>query len=72
MLERWILRHWFALCVGCVIFGIAIKIAYIERGYMGIGSEWLIIPLAFATEGMIKNHARRVRRCKYKKRNCRR
>lgn len=54
MLEKWIIRHWIALCVGCVLMGIALRIAYAERGYMAFGGEWLIIPAVFAVEGYIK------------------
>ena len=59
MLEKWIIRHWIALCVGCVLMGIALRIAYAERGYMAFGGEWLIIPAVFAVEGYIKKMRRR-------------
>lgn len=67
MLEKWIVRHWIALCVGCVLMGFALRIAYAERGRMGFGGEWLIIPMVFAVERHIRKCRRRrnarVRRC---------
>lgn len=62
MLERWIVRHWIALCGGCVLTGIALRIAYAERGYFALGSEWLIIPAAFALEGCIRKYRRKRKR----------
>lgn len=62
MLGKWIVRHWIAMCVGCVLMGIALRIAYAERGYMAFGSEWLIIPAVFVVEGCIKDYMRRRRR----------
>lgn len=62
MLEKWIARHWIALCVGCVLMGIALRFAYAERGYMAFGSEWLIIPVAFVAERYIRKYMRRRKR----------
>lgn len=62
MLEKWIVRHWIALCIGCVLTGIALRIAYAERGYTAIGAEWLIIPMAFVVELFFRNLFRRKRR----------
>ncbi|MDO4305722.1 MAG: hypothetical protein Q4C77_02730 [Eubacteriales bacterium] len=65
MLEKWLVRHWKALCSGCILTGIAIRIAYAERGYMAFGSEWLIIPVAFAIERFARNKSRsRGKRCR--------
>ena len=62
MLEKWIARHWIALCVGCVLMGIALRVAYAERGYMAFGSEWLIIPVVFVAERYIRKYVRRRKR----------
>lgn len=65
MLEKWIVRHWIALCAGCVLTGIALRIAYAERGYMAMGAEWLIIPVIFTGEYFYRNlHRRKKRRCR--------
>lgn len=44
-LEKWIIKNWFWLSVGCVLTRKAVKYAYLERGYKAVGSEWLILPL---------------------------
>lgn len=62
MLEKWIVRHWIALCIGCVLMGIALRVAYAERGYMAFGSEWLIIPVVFVAERYIRKYMRRRKR----------
>ena len=62
MLERWIARHWIALITGCLLMGIAIRVAYNERGYAAVGSEWLIIPVVFFIEHIIRNKREEERR----------
>ncbi|MCC8066391.1 MAG: hypothetical protein LIO94_04735 [Clostridiales bacterium] len=62
MLERWIVRHWIALCVGCVLMGVALRLAYMERGYIAFGSEWAIVPIVFLAEKQIRVRRRRARR----------
>lgn len=62
MLEKWIVRHWIALCVGCVLMGIALRVAYAERGFVAFGTEWLIIPVVFVIEKVYRNSCRRKRR----------
>ncbi len=47
MLEKWIVRHWMELCIGCVLMGIFLRIAYNIRGHMEFGGEWLVIPIVF-------------------------
>lgn len=54
MLEKWIVRHWIELCIGCVLMGIFLRVAYNNRGYMAFGSEWLIIPAVFAVFHFIR------------------
>ena len=65
MIEKWIVRHWIALCIGCVLNGIVLRIAYAERGYVAMGAEWLIIPIVFTVETFCRSLCRR------KKRRCR-
>lgn len=54
MLERWIVRHWIALCIGCLTMGIFLRVAYHLRGYLAVGSEWLVIPVAFLIESAVR------------------
>lgn len=62
MLERWIVRNWISLCIGCIAMGIALRLAYAERGYMAFGVEWLILPFALAIGRKIRKVARAWRR----------
>ena len=58
MLERWIVKHWIALSVGCLLM----RMAYAQRGYAAIGGEWAIIPIVFLIEWFIKARRREARR----------
>lgn len=44
-LERFIIRNWFWIALGCVLQRKAIEIAYLERGYRAVGGEWLVLPV---------------------------
>lgn len=41
----YITRNWFWLAIGCVLTGIGVECAYLERGYMAIGGEWCVLPV---------------------------
>lgn len=62
MLERWIVKHWIALSVGCLLMAAAVRMAYAQRGYVAIGGEWAIIPIMFLIEWFIKARRREARR----------
>lgn len=65
MMERWIVKHWIALSMGCSLMAVAVRIAYAQRGYIAIGSEWAIIPLMFLVEWFIRTRRREARkRCR--------
>lgn len=44
-LERFIIRNWFWIALGCVLQRKAIEMAFLERGYRAVGGEWLVLPL---------------------------
>ena len=44
-LERFIIRNWFWITLGCVLQRKAIEMAFLERGYKAVGGEWLVLPL---------------------------
>ncbi|HIY02373.1 MAG TPA: hypothetical protein IAA26_11100 [Candidatus Blautia faecipullorum] len=54
MLERWIVKHWLALCIGCLGMGAALRVTYHLRGYLAVGGEWMIIPMVFLIEKAIR------------------
>lgn len=62
MLGRWIIRHWGAICIGCVLMGLIVRIVYAERGYVALGMEWLIVPMVFAAEGWIRRRMAKSRK----------
>ncbi len=62
MLERWIIKHWIALSVGCLMMAVVVRMAYAYRGYAAIGSEWAIIPIIFLIEWFIKAKRREAQR----------
>ena len=44
-LERWILKNWIPLIIGCILQKSAIEFAFVERGCIAAGGEWFVIPL---------------------------
>jgi len=54
MLEKWIVRHWKTLCIGCVTTGILLRVQFDNRGFFCIGGEWFIIPALLALEYTVR------------------
>lgn len=44
---KWIIRNWYILSIGLILTDLAVRFAYIERGYIAMGGEWLILPFLF-------------------------
>ena len=44
-MAEWFFKNWIWIVVGFVLQGIAIRAAFLERGYMAYGGEHLILPL---------------------------
>jgi hypothetical protein len=47
-MRRWLNKHWLyaiAGSMGLVLTPVAIRSAYIQRGYFAVGGEWLVLPL---------------------------
>lgn len=44
MMEKWIVRYWFWIVVGCIAEKKAIDAMLVWRGYPAIGSEFMILP----------------------------
>lgn len=43
--KEYLLKNWFWIVIGIVFTKFAIRAAYIERGYLAYGGEWLVLPL---------------------------
>lgn len=41
---QFVIRNWIPLTIGFLATAAAVRIAYNERGYIAVGSEWLILP----------------------------
>lgn len=57
-LRRFILRNWLPLTVGFLTTAWAVNCQYQSRGYMAIGSEWLITPFLVFVTRATKNGVR--------------
>lgn len=44
-MEKFIIRNWIWLVIGIVLTRKAVEFAYIERGYVAFGGEWLVLPV---------------------------
>lgn len=54
MFRKWMEDHWAVLTAGCLLTAAAVQIAYAERGYAAIGSEWAITPIMLLAEKLVK------------------
>ena len=43
-MEKSIIRNWIWFVIGIVLTKKAVAFAYIERGYVAFGGEWLVLP----------------------------
>ena len=44
-IKKYISSNWPWIAAGVVLTPVAVKLAYIERGYAAYGGEWLTLPL---------------------------
>lgn len=44
-MAEWFYRNWIWIVVGFVLQGLAIRAAYLERGYKAYGGEYLVLPI---------------------------
>lgn len=44
-IKRYISRNWLWIVVGLMLTEVFVKMAYVERGYVAYGGEWLTLPL---------------------------
>jgi hypothetical protein len=49
--------NWLSISVGFILTRLAFHLAYIERGYIAIGSEWLVFPLTIFVFGIIRQRS---------------
>lgn len=54
-LERFIIRNWFWIALGCVLQRKAIEMAFLERGYRAVGGEWLVLPVVLMAVELGRN-----------------
>jgi hypothetical protein len=55
-MRRWLNKHWLyaiAGSMGLVLTPVAIRSAYIQRGYFAVGGEWLVLPLVLMVAMLI-------------------
>ncbi len=53
--KEYMLKNWFWIAVGIVFTKFAIRAAYIERGYLAYGGEWLVLPLLLMAAGLARD-----------------
>lgn len=55
VIKRYISRNWLLIVTGLILMKVCIKIAYVERGYIAYGGEWLILPVLLMLAEVIRN-----------------
>lgn len=53
--KRYISRNWIWIVAGLILTEISVEMAYVERGYIAYGGEWLTLPLVLMTVEMARN-----------------
>lgn len=53
VVKRILTSNWFLFAVGLVLTAKAVEVAYIQRGYIAYGGEWLTIPLIFLAKTLV-------------------
>ena len=53
--ERYILKNWIWIVVGCVLTRKAVETAYETRGVYRIGGEWLILPIILMLVSLVRS-----------------
>jgi len=61
MIIRYILRNWVWIVAGMIFTKEAVRNAYVARGYIAYGGEWLVLPLMLMAVGLIRNICNTVR-----------
>ena len=53
VVKRILTSNWFLFAVGLILTAKAVEVAYIQRGYIAYGGEWLTLPLIFLVKILI-------------------
>ncbi len=59
---KWVCKNWLMLTVGLILTTLAVQYAYSVRGYIAIGSEWLILPFMFFCKSFARQVAEDVKK----------
>lgn len=54
-IKRYISRNGIWIVVGLILTVVSVKSAYMERGYLAYGGEWLTLPLVLMVVRMVRN-----------------
>lgn len=53
VVKRILTSNWFLFAVGLILTAKAVESAYIQRGYIAYGGEWLTLPLIFLVKTLV-------------------
>lgn len=53
--EKYIVQNWIWLLTGLILTRKAVEFAYVERGYVAFGGEWLVLPVIMMLVHMVRN-----------------
>ena len=53
VVKRILTSNWFLFAVGLILTAKAVEAAYVQRGYIAYGGEWLTLPLIFLVKILI-------------------
>ena len=51
---RWIIKNWLILSIGLILTSVAVRYAYNDRGYIAMGSDWLVLPFLFLLRAIFR------------------
>lgn len=53
--KKYISKNWAWIMLGIILTVVSVKYAYIQRGYVAYGGEWLTLPLVLMAVNMLRN-----------------
>lgn len=55
------MKYCVSLTISLILTAVLVRAAYVERGYMAVGGEWLVMPVVFAIKSFVVSIVKEVR-----------
>ena len=55
IIKNWLIKNWLIISFGLILTALSVRYASVERGYLAIGGEWLVLPILFVTKELVSS-----------------